>query len=371
MKTSKLIFSLIPMILFYLFIPIKELQIIILFFIFILVLSKIYSRILFKGLKVNRNIQELKSNRFDKIDITIYIENHSFLLCPICLVSDMPGILSVNSDDGRTMIFLKPKEVKTFTYSITGYERGLFDVGPIHITSYDPLGLFPFEHEFNNILKVIVRPARVDTDITIKKGIPQGNLSINDKRYEDITLFRSCRDYETGDEAKRINWKAYAKFNKFYTNEYQNSLNCPLFVFLNLSEPQYPLKLRHDIAESAIEVAASIITKANQLKQSCGFASTGSVFNKEDNSYYTPYLFPRNAQAECILDLLATINLTKEDLFSSDILHKALSTFPTNGKFLYIGPLPPTVQDQEVFESQLNKLTNYKAVEILYCGARE
>lgn len=371
MKRNSIVYFLIPLVLVFLFTPSKGFQIILLFFILLILLSKIYSLVLEKTLQVNRNIQELKSNRFDKIEITLYVENHGILPCPMCFISDRPGILSVSSDEGRTLLFLKPKELKTFTYLVTGYDRGLYDVGPIHISSSDPLGMFPFEIEVNDILKITVRPARIETNFAIKKGIPQGSLSINDKRYEDVTLYRSSKDYETGDEVKRINWKAYAKFNKLFTNEYQYSLNCPIFVFLNLSEPQFPLKLKHDIAESAIEVAASIITKASFLKQNCGFASSGTILNKENNQFFNPYLFPRSAQTECILDLLAEINLSSDDLFSTNILQKALSTFPTNGKFFYIGPLPPTLQEQEEFEDHLHKITNYKSIEIFYCGGRK
>ena len=183
------------------------------------------------------------------------------------------------------------RETRTVRYTIVGNHRGEYTVGPLQIASSDPLGLFPFKKIIKDSCTVLVRPARVDAPLAFNSGIPQGSISVHDPRFEDVTLYRSVRDYVAGDELKRINWKSSARFGKLFTNEYQDSLNCPVFVYLSLSANDYPLHLRHSLAESAIEVAAALIERASLMKQQCGFASSGLVSGRFRKTVYQDRCF--------------------------------------------------------------------------------
>ena len=148
--------------------------------------------------------------------------------------------------------------------------------------------------------KYICLDLRINLITKAIPGRPQGALSIQNKIYEDITLRRSIRPYETGDEFKRINWFISAKYNSLFTNEYENSFDVPFFVFLNLAEDDYTLDLRHSKGETAIEIAAAIVEASKRFRQPCGFAAFGSDF---------PFLLPRQNQSESILDVLSLIKM--------------------------------------------------------------
>jgi len=319
-----------------LFFPGKAVQFVSAFALLAGLLSWAYSRVLESGFTATRSIHELRVARFDRLELSVTIVNDSFLPVSACLLTDFPGELSIAAEDGRWLFELGAHETRTLRYAIVGNHRGQYAVGPIQIASSDPLGFFPFKKTIKDNCAILVRPARVDASLSYDSGIPQGSISLRDTRFEDVTLYRSVRDYVPGDELKRINWKSSARFGKLFTNEYQDSLNCPVFVFLSLSTSDYPLHLRHSLAESAIEVAAAIIENAALMKQQCGFASSGVASGGSDQ------LFIRvgSSQSECILDILARISMSDaED--GGELLARALYAIPSGSRFFRIGPTPP------------------------------
>jgi hypothetical protein len=97
----------------------------------------------------------------------------------------------------------------------------------------------------------------------------------------------------------------------------------------------YPLHLRHSLAESAIEVAAALIERASMMKQQCGFASTGVMPGASEN----PLIGVASSQAEFILDILARIEMSEtED--NRELLARALYAVPSGSRFFRVGPPP-------------------------------
>ena len=157
---------------------------------------------------------------------------------------------------------------------------------------------------------------------------PQGNLKINNPCYEDITMRRSIREYMNGDEQKRINWRASAKFDQLFTNQYEASFDAPFFVFLNLAEEDYDLHTRSFHMEKAIEIAANIVEKSRVLRQRCGFAAYAEGF---------PYLAPHQNQADSILDILSVIKASQGKI-NYNPRTRFKNQLPHGSLFFEIGP---------------------------------
>jgi uncharacterized protein (DUF58 family) len=328
----------------YLFFPYRAVQFIAAAVFLSIFISFLYSRILREGLTAGRHIHSMKVARFDGLELVVTLENRSFLPAPACYLSDAPGTLSVSADDGRWIQALAPHERITLRYTVASSQRGEYTVGPLRVSSGDPLGLFPFEKTLDSYCTVLVCPAPVELSLAFDSGIPQGAIALHDPRYEDVTLFRSVRDYSNGDELKRINWKSSARFGKLFTNQYQDSLNSPVFVFLDLSLCAYPLRFRSDTVESAIACVAAIVSRAGALRQQCGFASTGVIpggLSHPDPSS-APFLRAASSQEDLILDILARITQADGNPEADrDLLGRSLCTLPSGGRFFYVGPASP------------------------------
>ena len=287
-------------IILYLTMPYKFIQIAAISILFIILFSYIWARSLAKNITAERDDAEIRTVSFEKLTISFTVSNNSIFPAFMCYVLDNIPYLHVFDKQNERLFMLHPKEKRTFFYQANALSRGLYTAGPVKIRTFDPLGFFTIDVEVECTQRILVRPARIQLKTIPHPGLPQGNIKINNPVYEDITMRRCIREYKSGDELKRINWRASAKFDSLYTNEYENTFNAPFFVFLNLAKEDYPLNGRSEKGEKAIEIAASIVNTAARLKQRCGFAAYGSGF---------PFIKPGENQSDCILDILALIQM--------------------------------------------------------------
>jgi len=311
----------------YLFIPVKIIQCICLAFVITVLLSYFYALILIKYLDAERSINNLKVASKEQIEIKFSVLNRCKLPALVCFVQDTISMY-VFGEENSQLLSLRPYERTFIKYKIKAKERGLFTAGPVVIKSSDPIGFFEITKEIPVFNTIMVRPAKIDLITKPIPGRPQGVLPIQNKIYEDITLRRSIRPYQTGDELKRINWYISAKYNSLFTNEYENSFDVPFFVFLNLAEEDYSLDLRHSKGETAIEIAAAIVEASKRFKQPCGFAAYGTDF---------PFLMPRQNQADSILDALSLIQMVPGKLDYNPI-EKLKTKLSKNTQIFVIGP---------------------------------
>ncbi len=314
--------------LFFLFSPFKLLQFVCLSILFLFLISFFYAFVLGRSIKIERSIDKLKLACKEKCEISFTIKNYSLLTAHILYFFDELPYFYIHQKDNKGVTSLRPHELKKVSYVVSAQDRGLYHGGPVRIRTSDPLGLFLINVELPAPIEITVRPARIKLITEAIPGFPQGNLKINNPCYEDITMRRSIREYKNGDEMKRINWRASARFDSLYTNQYEDSYDAPFFVFLNLAEEDYDLHNRGYHSEKAIEIAANIVEKSRVLRQRCGFAAYGSGF---------PYLPPRQNQADSILDLLSLIKMEGGKL-DYDPVKKFKGQLPNGTLIFVVGP---------------------------------
>lgn len=311
-----------------LFLPYKFVQAIAISGLLLIAISYVWARALEKGISVERNEGDIKTVTFEKLTISFTITNKSSFPALMCYVLDNLPFLHVFEKGNERLFALRAHERKTIFYQANAMSRGLYKAGPVKVRTYDPLGLFTIDKEIECSQRILVRPARIQLKTIAHPGLPQGNIKINNPIYEDITMRRCLREYKNGDELKRINWRASAKFNSLFTNEYENTFDAPFFVFLNLAKDDYPLNSCHENGEKAIEIAASIINIAARLKQRCGFAAYGSGF---------PFIKPGENQADCILDMLSLIQM-EDGKLNYDPEKKLKEELSTGTLLFIVGP---------------------------------
>lgn len=350
MKNKKLflkIFSIFCLIA-YLLIPVKFVQALALTFLFVYFFSLAYSKIVSDAIRIERPISKVKLASQEHAKITITIKNYSFLPVFVCYVYDFVSTLYVFNNKNRHLFFLRPHEIKKMDYEILAQDRGEFEIGPVKIQVRDPLNLFPFELEIPSTAKITIRPKRINLSVNPLASLPQGLIDIKNPCYEDITMRRSIREYKSGDEIKRINWRAFAKYGSIFTNEYEDTFDAPFFVFLNLAEDDYELPTRFYKTERAIEIAAAIVEKAESLHQRCGFACYGTNF---------PFIKPNNNQKDFILDLLAVIKMESGKI-TYDPEKKYKPQLPNGTLFFTVGPKEVDLYDVKTNGNKKNITTN-------------
>ena len=344
-KTSNLTkAAVIICIMFVLVIPFKIIQSICICILCVILFSYIQSRILLKKIDAEHTFKNLKLACHEQTEIIFHLKNNSFLPCFFCYFFDDVPYLMVAKDKNSGVCVIRPKEILRIEYRITALERGRFYAGPLKLKMTDILGLFQISKTVSDKTTVTVRPARIKFQTLFQPGTPQGNEKILNPIYEDISLHKNIRPYESHDSIRRINWRATAKYQSLFTNQYELRYDVPVFVFLNLAEDDYPLKEMRWYTEKAIEIAANIIQTAGRHKLSVGFAAYSQDF---------PYLSPKQNQSDFILDILSEIKTVSGKTAYTPKLYFT-PKLPHGTLFYQVGP--------EEVESYFAKLTAGKDV---------
>ncbi|MDR1220921.1 MAG: DUF58 domain-containing protein [Treponema sp.] len=270
----------------YLFSPLYLLQFMALFALLVILGARMYSERLFRRLRVIRRDREIRCFRFGWVDVELTVENTGPLPAFMLAMGDCPGDLAVFKNHKR-LATLPGRSRLSFTWRAYCSERCTGSLGPAQLRCSDPLGLFPFVVIAEETTRLVVYPAPGRVAIPNPGGIPLGKLSSRNPLYEDLTRRRSLREYRSGDEPRRINWKASIRslatqrppeLETRYTahtptllvNEYEAAISYPLVVFLNLDPDEYTLRKRELWFERAIEAAASLCLMASRDRQDLG-----------------------------------------------------------------------------------------------------
>ncbi|MGC8764338.1 MAG: DUF58 domain-containing protein [Brevinematia bacterium] len=180
------------------------------------------------------------------------------------------------------LISLNVKETKELTYAVCGKKRGLYRVGPTIIKFSDFCGIFSFEVELDTKKEIIVFPTIYPFyELPYKSLQPQGNFKNKLPIYEDVSMIKGVKEYQPGDELKRINWKLSARLNKILVNTYLHSVSLDSYIVLNLFRDDYEFKEGLFYSERAIEIAASLAYYLNAKKQKFGFVTNCRIDEEE------------------------------------------------------------------------------------------
>ncbi|GHV00196.1 hypothetical protein FACS189483_10100 [Spirochaetia bacterium] len=270
-STGFLVAVSLPLILVYLFTANYIIQFAAMFLMLILLGAKTYSEYLIRNIVIVRRDAELREFRFEWVTIELLAENRGKLPAFLLAVSDSPGMLPVFRDN-KVLCTLQGRSRIVFQWRGYCSSRGIFDLGPATLRGADPLRLFPFTvtPSAKDHTKLFVYPTTALAQIKSPGGIPLGTLVTSNPLYEDLTRSRSIRDYQRGDEPRRINWKVSARTGNLMVNEFESTISYPLMVFLNLAPEEYSLRTRELYLERAIEAAAACCLMASRERQEVG-----------------------------------------------------------------------------------------------------
>ncbi len=266
---------------FILFFPLAPIQWVSIFALIVLLSSFLYSRAQAKSVVVYRRHPSVKTFKFQVARIEIVVQNRGILPIPYVAIVDNSAGFHAGSDD-RAVFSLRGRERRTISYEVKGYNRGAFELGPVKIMGSDPIGFFPWQRLYGAQGRLVVYPTVYPISIPSFDGIPSGSIKVSNPIYEDVTNYRSLREYMPGDDPRKINWKVSARTGTLHTMEYLPAVYFPSIVLLNLTAPDYQQRNRYQHSERTIEAAASLVSHLAGLGLSVGLFSTGVFHGTQD-----------------------------------------------------------------------------------------
>ena len=196
---GKDVFFPLVLLLFYLFSPFPFLRFFVLLYGLLRILPFIQSKILSASVVVTRNAETVRTKKLKPFEVSLTVRNRGLFAIHFCTVIDtISGPFSAESR--RFIIPLKRGESRVITYNVYGTERGMFTLGPVVVRGKDAFGLFTWEKRIEAPLQVIIYPSIYQLDLNSKTGLPAGNIKVSNRLYEDVTRYRSIREYIAGDD---------------------------------------------------------------------------------------------------------------------------------------------------------------------------
>jgi uncharacterized protein (DUF58 family) len=146
------------------------------------------------------------------------------------------------------------------TYFIEAQRRGVFTLGPVKLETTDPLGLFVFNASVNCRTEIVVHPEPLFARDRTVGG--EGSYGIRERdgktRKGEGMEFHGVREYQTGDELRRIHWRTTARTGKLAVVEFERAYQQNIVIALDLARGSEFGKGRETTLEYAVKVAATL-----------------------------------------------------------------------------------------------------------------
>ncbi len=248
-------------------------------------------------LKISKKISGKQFRENDQIKITLTIYNTSDYVFRGEIYDELPNDVKLWEGTNILLLTLQPQELQEYTYTISFYTRGKYQLGPIR-GRYHSMGEAYHEYfEVPRYKDVIIVPF---PDKVSKYTLPASFLTslggnFKSKLVGDGMDFSGVREYQVGDTFRRINWKRSAKFHELYSNEFQLNRATNVIIVLNLAEESV------EIANSAVRAALGVAIYLSSNRSKVGLITLGE---------YVHYIPPKGGKRH-LMEITELLTNTK------------------------------------------------------------
>lgn len=172
-------------------------------------------------------------------------------------------------DEGKVVfVRIAPGEQRSAHYDICIPRRGLYQFGPLRLSSRFPLGIGERGHVVPAGDEVIVHPKigrllpewkRRERELA--ESVRRANARVG--LFDDE--FHGIREYRTGDNPRAIHWRSSARHGHIMVQEHEQHREADLIVLLDLYSSK---EFSEPLQERAISLAATICVEQTRLSSS-------------------------------------------------------------------------------------------------------
>lgn len=188
-----------------------------------------------RGLQVRRVTRQQRTQVGRYFEEGLELSNNSRwpkLWVEVLDFSDLPGHMV-----SRVVNSLRPHTSSHWQVRTMARQRGRFVLGPLMLTTGDPLGLFRFRKSLPSTTPLIVCPATVDLpQFNPPTGYLAGGEVLHVRTPYVTTSVSGVRDYEPGDSLNRVHWPSTARTGRLISKEFELDPLADVWVFLDMHE---------------------------------------------------------------------------------------------------------------------------------------
>ncbi len=208
-------------------------------------------------LAVRRRLSDTRAAPGQHVSVEIEVENQAVASTSFLLLEDrVPQALGRPARLVLTGIPARGKQ--RVSYTLTPQVRGRYRLGPLTVDISDPFVLTRMRVEFDERDELIVTPA-VET-LTAGATSPFGSgsgLSLSRYLFRTGEEFYTMRQYQTGDDLRRIHWPSVARSGELMIRQDESSRRSSALLFLDTRESALG-QIHSPAFEKAVSATASV-----------------------------------------------------------------------------------------------------------------
>ncbi|MBI5945834.1 MAG: DUF58 domain-containing protein [Chloroflexi bacterium] len=282
-------------------------------------------------LSAERTISSERIAPGEIITVSLTVTNHGETLNQVTFHDPLPDFLEIIEGSNNRIAKLPAHGSLSWSYSLRG-RRGFHTFSGLYLQAEDNFGLVIKRKFLPTSGQVLVLPsvARVRRIVIqprqtrVYSGVipaHQGGTGIE---------FFGLRSYQMGDSPHHINWRASARGNSLYTNEYEQERVADVGIVLDgrsrINDFGDRSSIFDDSVLAAVAVSSALLAEGNRV----GLLIYG------DRARWTSPGFGKR-QRERIMQNLALSKTGESQNFKSLFIPRRM--FPTNSQIILISPL--------------------------------
>jgi uncharacterized protein (DUF58 family) len=201
----------------------------------VIVITLVWSWSNLRGLRLERMARGLRSQVGRYMEETLVLTNRSRwpkLWVEVRDFSDLPG-----HQISRVVNSLGKQSSSRWQVRTLCQQRGRFVLGPITLTSGDPLGIFRFATDVPETTSLVVVPVTVPIpQFNPPTGYLPGGEAMHRRTPYITTSVSGVREYAPGDSFNRIHWPSTARIGQLISKEFELDPLADVWLFLDMHE---------------------------------------------------------------------------------------------------------------------------------------
>jgi uncharacterized protein (DUF58 family) len=281
--------------------------------------AKLWTRWSLAGIECRISINKRRMFPDEKLILKATAENRKIL--PVWLQISAPVGGLAHGASAETQVTAESGllwyQKASSRWELSALRRGIHSIGPLGITSGDVFGFFPTKKAMAETLEVVVYPRLVPLKLPSLQrrdlfGIPGAESPVQDPVY-----ILGTRDYQHGQPAKHIHWKATARHHKLQEKIFEPSTQEKMLLAVDVGS--FARHGAKEAFERMLETVASVAVRLARRGCAVGMVTNGRMTG-EGPSIVSVTRNPR--QLTTLLEVLARVRMeTAQGLVDTFRLH--------------------------------------------------
>ena len=243
-------------------------------------LAYVWARLNLRGLAVDVERPQDRLQEGGEFEERITVTNRSWftkLWLEVEGLSDLPGHHS------RRVISLAPRATRSWRSVSTCTRRGLYNVGPVQVTTGDLFGLFRRSKTFGRPQPVLVYPRAIElNNVMVPAALLPGEGRFRRPTQQITPNAATLREYQAGDSLNRFHWPSTARTGRLMVKLFELDPASDLWIVLDLEGTVQAGEGDDGTEEHAVRIAASVARYFLLANRSVGFVAFGKRFHLEE-----------------------------------------------------------------------------------------